>query len=174
MPNRRPREFARPETLSKMDRALTLVSGSFVAAAKLLDMTPQRFRNIVNSNACLKTQWGHSKRGRPATTLNFYIEPYGDEPWPRPKPEPPTPGGTGFEHSLRIRAAILALPAADRIELAEWFEKSKEVNPAAWRADDDERKENSTGTGLETRSIFGPRARVFEKLDPASLESGCK
>jgi hypothetical protein len=52
MPTRRTREYASEGTLARMEKALTLVGGSFIAAAKLLDMTPQRFRNII-----------HSKRG---------------------------------------------------------------------------------------------------------------
>ncbi|MCD6050980.1 MAG: hypothetical protein K0Q55_2383 [Verrucomicrobia bacterium] len=49
--------------LEQMDKALELVQGSFLAAAKLLDMDPQRFRNIVNYYPQLKSKWGR-RRGR--------------------------------------------------------------------------------------------------------------
>jgi hypothetical protein len=58
-----------------MDKALTLVGGSFVAAAKLIDLTPDRFRNLVNGNPALKSKWGRKKKG-PGIKLDFRIQPY--------------------------------------------------------------------------------------------------
>jgi len=55
-----------------MDKALRLVHGSFIAAAKLLDMEPQRFRNLVNYHPCL-AQWRQRRRGRPSLEIGFQI-----------------------------------------------------------------------------------------------------
>jgi hypothetical protein len=74
-----PDPSAGEDTLDRIDKALTLVGGSFIAAAKLVDMTPKRFRNMVNCSACLKTKWGHKKVGRPGTSLDFHIRPYDDD-----------------------------------------------------------------------------------------------
>jgi len=113
-----------------MDKALKLVSGSFVAAAKLIDMTPQRFRNLVHGHAAL-AKWRHSKRGRPESIVSFHIEPY-DPSCDARRPTPmPTPGGTGFGHVLQIRGVILELPAADRIELGEWLKWLESGSPTS-------------------------------------------
>jgi hypothetical protein len=65
-------------TIERMDSALAFVSGHFVVAAKLVDMSPQRFRNIVNRYPCLKAKWGKKKRGRPAEQIGFQIVPHDD------------------------------------------------------------------------------------------------
>lgn len=59
-----------------MDWALNLVQGYRLAAAKLLDMEPNRFRNLVNYHRSLKEKWGRSNPGRPPGALNFKIKPY--------------------------------------------------------------------------------------------------
>jgi hypothetical protein len=67
-----------PQTLRDMNSALELVGGSFVAAAKLLDMTPTRFRNLVYYHKCLHEKWA-KKRGRPSNSLKFRVIPcHGD------------------------------------------------------------------------------------------------
>jgi hypothetical protein len=63
--------------IERVDKALALVNASFVAAAKLVDMTPQHFRNLVNSRATLKAKWW-KKRGRPPVTPNFRIDPHNE------------------------------------------------------------------------------------------------
>jgi hypothetical protein len=59
-----------------MDQALALVNGSFVAASKLLSMSPQRFRNLIRTHPTLKAKWGKGRgfSGR----LPFRIEPHMD------------------------------------------------------------------------------------------------
>lgn len=69
----RQRRFERvcAHDLEQIDKALELVQGSFLAAAKLLDMDPQRFRNLVNYHPQLKEKWGR-RRGR-QPRLNFRL-----------------------------------------------------------------------------------------------------
>jgi hypothetical protein len=66
--------FAHDAELADMDKALSLVGGSFLAASKLLDMSPQRFRNLVFTHKWLKAKWGKQPgfQGR----LPFRIEPH--------------------------------------------------------------------------------------------------
>jgi hypothetical protein len=134
MPTRRTREYASEGTLARMEKALTLVGGSFIAAAKLLDMTPQRFRNIIHSNEVL-AKWRHTRRGRPSRRLGFHINEYCYPPPLVPRDIEPSETATGFARSLRIRAWILGLPAVDKVELAEWIENSKQLDPDAWRVE---------------------------------------
>jgi hypothetical protein len=99
-----------------MDSALALVGGSFVAAAKLLDMTSQRFRNLVHGHATLKARWG-KRRGRQAGSLGFMISPYRElHPGLRP-----LASAAGFQHVLNLRQHILALPRADQIDMRRWL-----------------------------------------------------
>lgn len=58
-----------------IDQALVFVQGSFVAAAKLLDMEPRQFRNRINHCPWLKAKWGKSV-GRPPIRYGFEIVPY--------------------------------------------------------------------------------------------------
>jgi len=53
-PNRRVR-YAKRANLEAIDKALALVGGSHMAAAKLLDMEPKRLSNMVGGHAWLKT-----------------------------------------------------------------------------------------------------------------------
>lgn len=105
-----------------MEKALSLVGGSFVAAAKLLDMTPQRFRNLIHGHANLKAKWG-KRRGRPAETLAFYVSPYTPPQPELPPLEGTTTAASGFRHVLHLRAHIMALPAKDQAEMGRWLER---------------------------------------------------
>ncbi len=60
-----------PQELEQMDQALALVQGSFLAAAKLLDMDPQRFRNLVNYHPRLKAKWGRHRGRQPRLSFNL-------------------------------------------------------------------------------------------------------
>ena len=60
-----------PSELAEMDKALAIVGGSFLAAAKLLDMDPQRFRNLVNYHPQLKSKWGRSRGRQPQLKLRL-------------------------------------------------------------------------------------------------------
>jgi hypothetical protein len=72
-----------------VDAALVLVQGSFLAASKLLDLEPQKFRNLVNWNSYLKAKWG-KKRGAQKRS-GFPIKPY-KKPAPAPPLIPTAPG----------------------------------------------------------------------------------
>jgi len=61
-----------------MDKALALCNGSFIAAAKLLDMGPSSFRGRVYRNPSLREKWGCKQRG-PGVKIGFAIEPFRDD-----------------------------------------------------------------------------------------------
>ena len=63
----------------RMEEALTVVHGNFLAAAKLIDMEPQRFRNLLNGNALLKRRWGKKRRGRPIGPAQNFIRFYNED-----------------------------------------------------------------------------------------------
>jgi hypothetical protein len=66
-------------TSSEVDQVLNLVQGNFQAAAKLLDLTPQQFRNTVNSRPELKAKWG-KRRGRPRGSKSLPIRTHEEPP----------------------------------------------------------------------------------------------
>jgi hypothetical protein len=103
----RPR-YAHDADLEAMDKALTFTHGSFVAAAKLLDMSPKRFRNIVRGHACLKAKWG-KRRGNPGREyrLPFRIEPHHED---CVTPEV-------------VKECITCLSAAQQADVRTWLEK---------------------------------------------------
>jgi len=72
-----PYQWANQETLEEINQALTLVGGSFIAAAKLVDLEPQRFRNLINHHPGLKKQWGQ-RRGRSPIRTGLRIKPFVD------------------------------------------------------------------------------------------------
>ncbi|MDB6064068.1 MAG: hypothetical protein JWR26_276 [Pedosphaera sp.] len=81
---RRRKQFERAghDLLKDMDAALEFTGGSFLAASKLLSMTPKNFRNLVNYHDCLKSRWGKS-RGWQGGSLPFHVEPF--EPAAQPQ-----------------------------------------------------------------------------------------
>jgi hypothetical protein len=78
MPKIQRYERADDSILKSVDGALQLVQGSFVAAAKLLDLEPQKLRNLVNWNPSLKAKWGKKRGGqrRIGFSLNS-VDPFG-------------------------------------------------------------------------------------------------
>lgn len=72
--------------LDTIDAVLEQVQGSYVCAAKLLDMTYPRLKNLVNGNPRIKLKWRKGK-GRPkGIRFELRIKPYvaplpNLEPW---------------------------------------------------------------------------------------------
>lgn len=95
-------------TLREMDKALRFVHGSFVAAAKLLDMEPQRFRNLVNYHPSL-ARWRQNRRGRPAQKVGFFIQPFSQTDTAIP---------SGLE---LVKCAWKGLTDAERLQIKEWI-----------------------------------------------------
>lgn len=102
--------WRRKRSLEEIDQALTLVNGSFVAAAKLLDMEPQKFRNAVNYHATLKNRW-RKGRGRPRQVPSFRIEPFVED---RAK--------AALREANLDREIVRLLSFVDRVELKAWLE----------------------------------------------------
>ncbi|HEX7859128.1 MAG TPA: hypothetical protein VF773_02245 [Verrucomicrobiae bacterium] len=61
--------------ISELDAALEFTSGNFIAAAKLMDLTPYQLKSIVQYRPALH-RWKKSRRGRPAERLGFRIKEY--------------------------------------------------------------------------------------------------
>lgn len=78
MPKIRRYERADDSILKSVDGALQLVQGSFVAAAKLLDLEPQKLRNLVNWNPSLKAKWGKKRGGQRRIGFSLSsVDPFG-------------------------------------------------------------------------------------------------
>lgn len=91
-----------------MDKALALCGGSFVAAAKLLDMGPSAFRGQVYRNPSLREKWGCKKRG-PGVKVGFTIEPFRDD--------------REFGNVRCIQDLIAALPSDEKRQLLLWLQE---------------------------------------------------
>jgi hypothetical protein len=61
--------------ISELDAALEFTRGNFIAAAKLMDLTPYQLKSIVQYRPALH-RWKKIRRGRPAERLRFRIKPY--------------------------------------------------------------------------------------------------
>lgn len=72
----RPRKKADAELLDTLDAVLEQVQGSYVCAAKLLDMTYERLKNLVNGNPLLKAKWGKGLGRPPGLKFQVRIKPY--------------------------------------------------------------------------------------------------
>lgn len=72
----RPRKKADTELLDTIDAVLEQTQGSYVCAAKLLDVTYERLKNLVNGNPRLKLKWGKGKGRPPGLNFNLRIKPY--------------------------------------------------------------------------------------------------
>jgi len=105
------RRFAHDADVEAMDKALAFTDGSFVAAAKLLDMSPQRFRNIVFKRPCLKAKWG-KRRGYPGRKfqLPFRITPHGED----------------HVTAELVKECITLLSPEERSELRAWLDETQE------------------------------------------------
>jgi len=90
----------------RMDKALALAQGSFIAAAKLLDMGPSSFRGRVYRNPSLREKWGCKKRG-PGVKVGFAIEPFRDD--------------RQFGSLGCIQDLAASLPAAEQRQLLLWL-----------------------------------------------------
>jgi hypothetical protein len=97
-----------------MDKALALCQGSFIAAAKLLDMGPSSFRGRVYRNPSLREKWGCKKRG-PGVKIGFTIERVRDD--------------RQFGSLGCIRDLIEALSADEQRQLLLWLQEHPEPTP---------------------------------------------
>lgn len=61
--------------IKKIDAALAFTRGNFVAAAKLLDLTPLQLKSIAQYRPLLH-KWRKKTPGRPPERLGFTIEPF--------------------------------------------------------------------------------------------------
>jgi hypothetical protein len=67
----------RKHLVERIDKALSLVDGNFIVAAKLIDLRRRRLQNMVNETPWLKERWGKTTIGRPARAKpNFEIREY--------------------------------------------------------------------------------------------------
>ena len=65
--------------LADLDKALEIVGGRSFATAKLLDMTPERARGLINHHKALRERWGRPWRGRPRVlSISLAITPFHD------------------------------------------------------------------------------------------------
>ena len=62
--------MAHDVNISDIDAALAFTRGNFVAAAKLMDLTPAQLKSIVQYRPALE-KWRKKSRGRPADRLGF-------------------------------------------------------------------------------------------------------
>lgn len=90
-----------------VDKVLALCRGSYVAAAKLLDMGPSAFRGQVYRNPSLRQKWGRKKRG-PGVKVGFTIEPFRDD--------------REFGNVRCIQDLIAALPADEKRQVLLWLQ----------------------------------------------------
>ena len=95
--------------LAEMDRALSIVGGSFALAAKLLDVEPQRFRNLVNYHEAL-AKWQHSRRGRPVQEAVLTVEPFQDRA-----------RRAAWQGPVLVKQIIERLPQVDQEALFRWL-----------------------------------------------------
>lgn len=95
-----------------MDQALTAVNGSFVLAAKLLDIRPGTFRSKVFYHPKLRLKWGHKAIGRPPNCPKLQVQAFKDTPAHRA-----TYRGVGF-----VMEIVSCLSKKPQIELQRWLE----------------------------------------------------
>jgi len=94
-----------------MDQALAAVNGSFVLAAKLLDMRPGTFRSKVFYHPELRSKWGHKKTGRPPGSPKLQVQAVKDTPAHRA-------ARRGVDFVMEI---VACLPRERQQELQQWL-----------------------------------------------------
>jgi hypothetical protein len=92
----------------RIDKALALCKGSFIAAAKLLDIGSSSFRGQVYRNPSLREKWGRKKRG-PGVKVGFTIEPFRDD--------------REFGNVRCIQDLIAALPPDEKRRVLLWLQE---------------------------------------------------
>ena len=104
-----------------IDAALRLVGGQFALAARLVGMTPVKFKNTVNGRRWLKERWGHARRGRPPGSV--------------PAPNLITlRGGELARKASRFgpefaKRFLRMLPPGEQREVKEWLDAQSELSP---------------------------------------------
>lgn len=113
-------------TKKRMDQALAAVNGSFVLAAKLLDMRPNTFRGLVFYHPELRLKWGHKRTGRPPGCPRLLVQAFKDTPAHRVARKP-------IDFIFEI---VDCLPRERQLELLRWLD-GKLSSPSAIESTND-------------------------------------
>ena len=118
---RGPNQIVRKRDLQQIEKALRLVSGNFVLAARLVGLKPAKFRNTINGHPALKERWGHTRRGRPRGRVCVKKVVFGFDDFDR--------RASRFGPKL-LKTVYRMLPLHERQEVLAWLQAQPEFGLA--------------------------------------------